>query len=877
MAGKARFLQLTPFNFTASAAADTGTDISLSMASPSPSRHHRHFSFLPFRLLSSLFLISSISFLLFLHASSSLFVHATQNHYWNPTAADSSVDVDPLKLIFTSPAKFWTDAIPIGNGRLGAILWGGVLNETLQLNDDTLWTGVPGIYTDSNAPAALAVVRKLVNSGQYSQASTEALKLSGTPSQIYQLLGDIVLEFDASHRNYDPKTYHRELDLDTATATVKYTVGEVEYTREHFASNPNQAIVSRISGSKPGSLSFTVHMDSKMNHTSSHVEGKHQILLTGSCRGNPKGIQFTAMLDLKIGGGSGAVINVLEGGKLKVVGADWAVLVLVASSSFDGPFTSPVDSKKNPTSDCQKGLNSLAGVSYSDLRARHLGDYQSLFHRVSLQFSKGSSSDSRSSLSTAERVKSFKTDEDPSLVALMFQYGRYLLISCSRPGTQVANLQGIWNKDINPPWDGAQHLNINLQMNYWPALSCNLKECQEPLFDYMSSLSVNGKKTAKVNYGANGWVAHQVSDIWAKTSPDQGDAIWAMYPLGGSWLCTHLWEHYSYTMDKNFLEKKGYPLLEGCAEFLLDWLIEGPGGFLETNPSTSPEHKFIGPDGKQASVSNSTTMDMSIIRQVFSDIVSAAEVLGRKSDELIQKVGHATTRLPPTKIAKEGTVMEWAFDFKDPEPQHRHVSHLFGLYPGHTITPQDTPALCNASENTLIKRGVEGPGWSTVWKAALWARLQKSDKAYQMVKHLFNLVDPAHEGDYEGGVFSNLFTAHPPFQIDANLGFSAAISEMLVQGTGTDLFLLPAHPRDKWPNGCAKGIKARGGVTVNLCWKNGELEEAGLWSTEGNSIQQLHYREKMVKASIVSCNVYTFNRELTLTRTESLSQVDSSC
>ncbi|CAN1289124.1 Alpha-L-fucosidase 2 [Linum perenne] len=738
------------------------------MASPSPSRHHRHFSFLPFRLLSSLFLISSISFLLFLHASSSLFVHA-----------NSSVDVDPLKLIFTSPAKFWTDAIPIGNGRLGAILWGGVLNETLQLNDDTLWTGVPGIYTDSNAPAALAVVRKLVNSGQYSQASTEALKLSGTPSQIYQLLGDIVLEFDASHRNYDPKTYHRELDLDTATATVKYTVGEVEYTREHFASNPNQAIVSRISGSKPGSLSFTVHMDSKMNHTSSHVEGKHQILLTGSCRGNPKGIQFTAMLDLKIGGGSGAVINVLEGGKLKVVGADWAVLVLVASSSFDGPFTSPVDSKKNPTSDCQKGLNSLAGVS------------------------------------------------------------------------------------------GAQHLNINLQMNYWPALSCNLKECQEPLFDYMSSLSVN--------YGANGWVAHQVSDIWAKTSPDQGDAIWAMYPLGGSWLCTHLWEHYSYTMDKNFLEKKGYPLLEGCAEFLLDWLIEGPGGFLETNPSTSPEHKFIGPDGKQASVSNSTTMDMSIIRQVFSDIVSAAEVLGRKSDELIQKVGHATTRLPPTKIAKEGTVMEWAFDFKDPEPQHRHVSHLFGLYPGHTITPQDTPALCNASENTLIKRGVEGPGWSTVWKAALWARLQKSDKAYQMVKHLFNLVDPAHEGDYEGGVFSNLFTAHPPFQIDANLGFSAAISEMLVQGTGTDLFLLPAHPRDKWPNGCAKGIKARGGVTVNLCWKNGELEEAGLWSTEGNSIQQLHYREKMVKASIVSCNVYTFNRELTLTRTESLSQVDSSC
>ncbi|CAN0927062.1 Alpha-L-fucosidase 2 [Linum grandiflorum] len=824
------------------------------MASPPPCIHHPH------RLHSSLLLISSLSFLLFLHSSAAVV---------SSPSGDS-----PLKLTFTAPAKYWTDAIPIGNGRLGAVVWGGVVNETLQLNDDTLWTGVPGTYTDSNAPAALAVVRKLVNSGQYSEASAHAIKLSGTPSQIYQLIGDIVLEFDASHKNYDPKTYHRELDLDTATATVKYTVDGIEYTREHFASNPNQAIVTRISGSKPGSVSFTVHMDSKMNHTSSHVQGKHQIILTGSCRGIPQGIQFTALLDLQIGGANGAVI--MEGGKnLKVVGADWAVLVLVASSSFDGPFVKPVDSKKNPTLDCQKGMNSLAGVAYSDLKAKHLADYQSLFHRVSLQLSGGSSGSG--SMSTAERVKSFKTDEDPSLVALMFQYGRYLLISSSRPGTQVANLQGIWNKDINPPWDGAQHLNINLQMNYWAALSGNLKECQEPLFDYMSSLSVNGKKTAQVNYGAKGWVAHQVSDIWAKTSPDQGDAIWAMWPLGGSWLCTHLWEHYTYTMDKDFLGKKAYPLLEGCTEFLLDWLVEGPGGYLETNPSTSPEHKFIGPDGKQSSVSNSTTMDMSIIRQVFSDIVSAAEVLGRKGDVLIQKVSHARTRLPPTRIAKEGTVMEWAFDFEDPEPQHRHLSHLFGLYPGHTITPHETPELCNASENTLIKRGVEGPGWSTVWKAALWARLHKSDKAYQMVKHLFNLVDPAHEGDYEGGVFSNLFTAHPPFQIDANLGFSAAIAEMLVQGTGTDLFLLPAHPRGKWPDGCAKGLRARGGVTVNICWKNGELEEAGLWSTSGNSIQQLHYGEKTVNASIVSCNVYTFDRELTLTRTESLSQVDSSC
>ncbi|CAL1379659.1 unnamed protein product [Linum trigynum] len=787
-----------------------------------------------------------------------------------------------LKLTFTAPAKYWTDAIPIGNGRLGAIVWGGVANETLQLNDDTLWTGVPGSYSDPNAPAALSVVRKLVSSGLYPEASAEAIKLSATPSQVYQLLGDIVLEFDASHQKYDPTTYLRELDLETATATVKYSVAGVDYTREHFATNPHQAIVTRISGSKPGSLSFTLHLHSKLNHTTTLLPGQNQILLQGSCRGHPNGIRFAAMLDLRIRGGEKAAVSVLDGGnKLKVDLADSAVLILVASSSFDGPFTSPVDSNKDPNSDCHKALSSLANVAYADLRARHLEDYQSLFRRVSLQLSPGSNSDSDSGghvVATAERVKSFKTDEDPSLVVLMFQYGRYLLISCSRPGTQVANLQGIWNKDVNPPWDGAQHLNINLQMNYWPALPCNLKECQEPLFDYMSSLAVNGKKTAKVNYGVNnGWVAHQVSDIWAKTSPDQGDAVWAMWPMGGAWLCTHVWEHYSYTMDKDFLGKKGYPLLEGCAEFLLGWLVVGQGGHLETNPSTSPEHKFIAPDGKQASVSNSTTMDMSIITQVFSDILAAAETLGRQNDELVHKVRLARARLPPTKIAKDGTVMEWAFEFEDPEPQHRHVSHLFGLFPGHAITPQHTPDLCSASEKTLVKRGVEGPGWSTVWKTALWARLQKSNKAYEMVKHLFNLVDPAHEGDYEGGVFSNLFTAHPPFQIDANLGFSAAIAEMLVQGTGTDLYLLPALPRDKWPDGCAKGLRVKGGVTLNLCWKQGQLDEVGVWSTEGDSVQQLHYGEKMVKASVVSCNVYTFNRNLVCVSTESLSEEGSSC
>ncbi|XP_024464805.2 alpha-L-fucosidase 2 isoform X3 [Populus trichocarpa] len=759
----------------------------------------------------------------------------TEKDWWSSSFMDdddNGENSSSLKITFNGPAKHWTDAIPIGNGRLGAMIWGGVALETLQLNEDTLWTGTPGNYTNPHAPEALSVVRKLVDNGQYADATTAAEKLSHDPSDVYQLLGDIKLEFDNSHLKYVEKSYHRELDLDTATARVKYSVGDVEYTREYFASNPNQVIATKISGSKSGSVSFTVYLDSKMHHYS-YVKGENQIIMEGSCPGkrippklnaddNPKGIQFTAILNLQISNSRG-VVHVLDGRKLKVEGSDWAILLLVSSSSFDGPFTKPIDSKKDPTSDSLSALKSINNLSYTDLYAHHLDDYQSLFHRVSLQLSKSSKRVSGNeplhmkkhmannndlffkrseddTVSTAERVKSFKTDEDPSLVELLFQYGRYLLISCSRPGTQVANLQGIWNKDIEPPWDGAQHLNINLQMNYWPALPCNLKECQDPLFEYISSLSINGSKTAKVNYDAKGWVAHQVSDIWAKTSPDRGQAVWALWPMGGAWLCTHLWEHYTYTMDK---------------------------------------------------------------------------ILGKNEDEIVQKVREAQPRLLPTRIARDGSIMEWAVDFEDPEIHHRHVSHLFGLFPGHTITVEKTPDLCKAADYTLYKRGDEGPGWSTIWKTALWARLHNSEHAYRMVKHLFDLVDPDHESNYEGGLYGNLFTSHPPFQIDANFGFSAAIAEMLVQSTVKDLYLLPALPRYKWANGCVKGLKARGGVTVNVCWKEGDLHEVGLWSKEHHSIKRLHYRGTIVNANLSPGRVYTFNRQLRCIKTYALPSATS--
>ncbi|KAL0921796.1 hypothetical protein M5K25_008905 [Dendrobium thyrsiflorum] len=827
------------------------------------------------------------------------------SEFWGNGDNEDDKPSRPLKLVFTEPAKHWTDAAPIGNGRFGAMVWGNVPNETLQLNHDTLWTGVPGDYTNPDAPSVLSKVRKLVDDGQYAEATTAAFGLSDHPPEAYQPLGNINLEFDDSHLNYT--SYVRELDLSTATVKIKYNLGDVEFTREHFSSNPHQVVVTKISSTKTASISFIVYLDSKLHHHSV-ANSANRIIMEGNCprkRRPPKvelsknsdGIQFAAVLDVQIAGNN-AVVQVVEDRKLKIEGADWAVLLLAASSSFEGPFINPTDSKRDPTSESLNTVNSIQNLSFSQLLAYHLDDYLNLFHRVALQLSNGSDSlihinhntacdvnlyarrklkslkhdclNGDVLVSTAERVNSFKLDEDPSLVELLFHYGRYLLISSSRPGTQVSNLQGIWNKDLEPPWDAAPHFNINLQMNYWPSLSCNLSECQQPLFDYIASLAVNGAKTAKVNYEASGWVAHQVSDVWAKTSPDEGDPVWAVWPMGGAWLCTHLWDHYTFSLDKEFLENTAYPLLEGCAAFLLDWLIKGPDPYLETNPSTSPEHKFVAPDGKTASVSYSSTMDISIIREVFNAIISSAEVLSKSDAELVKRIKTVLPKLPPTRISRDGSIMEWAKDFEDPEVHHRHVSHLFGLFPGHTITVEKTPDLCKAAANTLYKRGDIGPGWSTTWKMALWSHLRDSSHAYLLIKQLINLVDPDHEADYEGGLYSNLFTAHPPFQIDANFGFSAAIAEMLVQSTLEDLYLLPALPRDKWPRGFVRGLKARGGVTVNISWKEGKLHGARLWSKTQSSLRRLHYNGKVAAISLSYGKIYIFNQHLKCLKTTSI-------
>ncbi|KAI4971219.1 hypothetical protein ZWY2020_002133 [Hordeum vulgare] len=788
--------------------------------------------------------------------------------------ADEAEEERPLKVVFASPAEHFTDAAPIGNGSLGAMVWGGVASDKLQLNLDTLWTGVPGDYTDPKAPAALAAVRKLVDDGRFVDATSAASGLFGGPTEVYQPLGDMNLEFDTSNQEYS--SYKRELDLHTATTIITYNIGEVQYTREHFCSNPHQVIVTKISANKSEHVSLTLSLNSKLNHRV-RVMNANEMIMEGSCAvhrlheneaNDATGIGFAAVLSLQMSGAAAKVV-VLNDQNLRIDNADWVLLRVTAASSFNGPSVNPSDSKLDPESAALRAMNMSRNLTFDQLKAAHLKDYQGLFHRVSLRLSQSPAIEKinmkevgEAIKTTAERVNGFRSDEDSSLVELLFQYGRYLLISCSRPGTQISNLQGIWNQDLLPQWECAPDLNINLQMNYWPTLPCNLIECQEPLLDFIASLAVNGTKTAKINYQASGWVTHHVTDIWAKSSAFNEDAKYSVWPMGGAWLCTHLWEHYQYLLDKDFLKNTAYPLLEGCALFLTDWLIEGPRGLLETNPSTSPEHAFIAPGSgdHQASVSYSTTMDIAIIREIFSAVISSAEILGKSDTPLVQKIKEALPRLPQNTIAKDQTLVEWAQDFKDPEPSHRHLSHLFGLYPGHTITMQGNPEICEAISNSLHKRGEDGPGWSSTWKMALWARLLNSENAYRMILKLITLVPPGDTIKFEGGLYTNLWTAHPPFQIDGNFGFTAAIAEMLLQSTPADVYLLPALPRDKWPDGCVKGLRARGDTTVNIFWEKGELQEAVLWfNNRNNSALRLHYGGQDAVATLEAGNVYRFN------------------